>query len=97
MEAPYNLIILILVNILFLQMLLKSSCITPTKLPKMLQQRYVNQSEVLRHVQMYQHSKIFQLKQNILCVFFTSSSHQSMKFKTNFLKMKGMDQRLDTL
>ena len=31
MEAPYILVILILVNILFLQMLLKSSCITTTK------------------------------------------------------------------
>ena len=53
MKAPYTLVILILVNILLLQMLLKSSYITPTKLPKMLQQRYVNQSEVLRHFQMY--------------------------------------------
>ena len=51
MKAPYTLVILILVNIFFLQMLSKSSRLTPTKSPKMLQQRHVNQSEVFRRVQ----------------------------------------------
>ena len=85
MEAPYNLVILILVNILLLQMLLKSSCITPTKLPKMLQQRHVNQSEVHRHVIIYQHPKLFQLKQNIYRISVNSFRGNYFFFEFNLM------------